>query len=127
MQRVITIACLLFLAVGWAAWSLRAAASGRVLGYPPAAAPAVTIAAVRRQPGAYGGKTLALTGRMTDRCPSAGCWFYLNDGTGELRVDAGAGRFSVLGVPIGARMTVFGQVICEPGEGPQFVAAGVRL
>ncbi len=127
MQRAIVIACLLMLAACWATWSLRAASAGRVLGHPPATAPSTTIAALQRDPGLLAGKLVALTGRMTDRCPSAGCWFYLNDGTGDLRVDAGAGRFSVLGLPIGARITVFGKLTLEPGEAPQLAAVGARL
>src|SRR5207244_3702071 len=100
--------------------------SMRVLGHPPASALSTTIAAVRRDPGAFAGKTIALTGCMTERCPTAGCWFYLNDGTGDLRVDARAGSFSVLGLPIGGRLTVFGSVVREPGEDPELEAVGAR-
>lgn len=127
MRRALLIACILLMAAGWATWSLRAASSSRVLGQPPRAASPTTIAAVRQNPGAFSGKTVSLTGRMTQCCPSAGCWFYLNDGTGELRVDARAGAFSVLGVPIGARLTVFGTVTQEPGEDLQLAAVGARL
>src|SRR5260370_39861196 len=67
---------------------------------------------------------LSLTGHMTERCPTAGCWFYLNDGTGDLRVDAQEGGFSVLGLPLGARLTVFGHIVQEPSEDPQLAAAG---
>jgi hypothetical protein len=127
MRRVVVIACLLLLAAGWATWSLRAASSSRELGHPPLTAPRTTIAAVRRNPVAFVGKTVKLMGRMTERCPSAGCWFYLNDGTGDIRVDAGAGGFSVLGLPMGARIIVFGTLIQEPGEDPQLAAVGARL
>src|SRR5207302_4418766 len=112
--------------VGWATWLLRAASSSRELGHPPLHAPRTMIAAVRRNPVGFAGKTVKLMGRMTERCPSAGCWFYLNDGTGDIRVDAGAGNFSVSGLPIGARMTVYGKVIREPGEDPQLAGVGVR-
>lgn len=126
MRRVLIIACLLMLAACWTAWSLRAASSSRELGHPPQSAAPTTIAAVRRSPAALAGKVISLTGRMTERCPTAGCWFYLNDGTGDLRVDAGAGNFSVSGLPVGARLTVYGKVTQEPGEDPQLAAVGVR-
>jgi hypothetical protein len=127
MRRVVLIICLLLLAAGWTTWSLRAASSSRVLGHPPLTAPRISIAALRQNPGAFAGKTVRLLGRITERCPSAGCWFYLNDGTGDIRVDAGAGGFSVLGLPIGARLIVFGTVVQEPGEEPQLAAVGARL
>jgi hypothetical protein len=126
MQRIILIFGLLIVALGWAGWSLKAASSGAALGHPPQTAPAATIAAVRRNPQAFAGKTICLTGRMTERCPTAGCWFDLDDGTGSLRVDAGAGGFSVSGLPMGARLKAFGRVEAEPGEDPQLVAVGVR-
>src|SRR5438552_772951 len=126
MRRVLVIACLLMLAACWAAWSLKAASESRELGHPPQTAVATTIVAVRRDPGAFAGKMISLTGRMTERCPTAGCWFYLNDGTGDLRVDAQEGNFSVSGLPIGARLTVFGKVIQEPGEDLQLAGVVVR-
>jgi hypothetical protein len=126
MRRVLTIACLLMLAAAWASWSIHAASSCHELGQLPRTSVPATVAAVRRDPAAFAGKMLSLTGRMTERCPTAGCWFYLNDGTGDLRVDAGAGNFSVSGLPIGARVTVYGKVIQEPGEDPQLAGVGVR-
>src|SRR2546428_3718293 len=126
MQRVIIIACLLLAALGWVGWSLRAASSSRALGHPPRTAIPTTVAAVRRNPHAFAGKTISLTGRMTECCPTAGCWFYLNDGTGDLRVDAREGGFSVLGLPVGSRLRVFGTITHEPGEDPQLAAVGAR-
>src|SRR6478672_3326638 len=102
MQRAVVLICLLVFAVGWATWTMRAASSLHDLGRIPRGAARATIARIRRDPHAVSGKMVAVTGRMTDRCPTAGCWFYLNDGTGDLRVDAREGGFSVLGVPVGA-------------------------
>ena len=126
MQRAFLIAFLLIAAFGWAGWSLHAASASRELGHPPRTAVTTTIAAVHQNPHAFAGKTIGLTGRMTERCPTAGCWFYLSDGTGDLRVDAQEGGFSVLGLPMGARLTVFGRVVREPGEDPQLEAVGAR-
>jgi hypothetical protein len=126
MQRVIVLICFLMTAVGWATWTMRAASSSHKLGRLPHAAARATIAAVRRDPRAFFGKTVAITGQMTQRCPTAGCWFYLNDGTGDLRVDAKEGGFSVLGLPIGARLTVYGTVVREPDEDPELAAVGAR-
>lgn len=126
MSRVIIIACLLMVIVCWASWTLRAASSGHELGSPPRQAVATTIAALRGNPGAFSGKMVAVTGQMTQRCPTAGCWFYLNDGTGDLRADARAGNFSVLSLPTGARLTVYGRLVREAGEDLQIAAVGAR-
>jgi hypothetical protein len=126
MRRVLIIVCLLMLAACWTAWSLHAASTSRELGHPPQTAIAATVAAIRRNPSVFAGKNLSLTGRMTERCPTAGCWFYINDGTGDLRVDLGDGNFSVSGLRVGARLTVFGTVLQEPGEDPQLAGVGVR-
>jgi hypothetical protein len=126
MQRVVVLICLLVLAVGWATWTMRAASASHELGHLPHTSVQATIAALRHDPRAFSGKTVALTGRMTDRCPTAGCWFYLNDGTGDLRVDAREGGFSVLGLPIGARLTVFGTLVQESGQDPELAAVGAR-
>jgi hypothetical protein len=126
MQRVILLLCLLLLAVCWSTWSLRAASLGRDLGRPPRVAVRTSISELRRRPAAFAGQTVAVTGQITDRCPTAGCWFYLNDGTSSLRVDARAGAFSVLGLPIGARLTVFGTLVQEPDEEQQLSAVGAR-
>jgi hypothetical protein len=126
MRRVLVILCLLLLAACWTTWSLRAATSSRELGHPPRSASPASIAAIRERPSALAGKMVSLTGRMTERCPTAGCWFYLNDGTGDLRVDLGAGGFSVSGLPTGARVTVYGKVVQEPGEDPQLAGVGLR-
>ena len=127
MQRVIVLICLLLAAVGWATWTLRAASGERILGQPPVTAAETTIAAVRQQPDSFAGQTVAITGRITQCCPSAGCWFYLNDGTGNLRVDARPGGFSVLGLPTGAQVTAYGVLTQEPGEDLQLSAVGARL
>jgi hypothetical protein len=126
MQRVILLLCLLLLAVCWSTWNLRAASVGRDLGRPPQAAVRVRIGELLRRPAAFAGQTVAVTGQITDRCPTAGCWFYLNDGIASLRVDAREGGFSVLGLPVGARLTVFGTLVHEPDEELQLSAVGAR-
>lgn len=126
MQRVIVIISLLMLVVCWATWTLQAASSGHELGRPARGAISATIAELRRTPGAFRDKAVAVTGQVTKRCPTAGCWFYLNDGTGDLRIDARPGSFSVLSVPIGARLTVFGRLVQEPAEDLQIAAVGAR-
>ena len=63
-------------------------------------------------------------GLMVEKCPQAGCWFDLRDGTGTLRVDTKNAGFTVLDVPVGTRMRVTGR---PAGKGPDVVlhAAGL--
>lgn len=126
MQRVIIIACLLMVAVCWANWTLRAASTTHELGRPPSGAVIATVAELRQNPTAFSGKMVAVTGQLTQKCPTAGCWFYLNDGTGDLRVDARPGSFSVSSLPVGARVTVYGKLVRESGADLQIAAVGVR-
>lgn len=71
------------------------------------------------------GASLVVAGEMVEKCPVAGCWFEVRDGSGTLRVDTKNAGFVVLDVPLHSRITVVGRMQRSGGE-PQLEATGVR-
>jgi len=43
---------------------------------------------------------VVLHGRMTQKCPVAGCWFMLHDETGTIKVDTKNAGFVVVDIPL---------------------------
>lgn len=94
---------------------------GKVLGKAPAGEPR-NIIAVRA------GETaprVTLKGVIVEKCPAAGCWFYLQDETGTIRVDTKAAGFVVVDVPLQTHVTVSGTVLSS-GDDVSIQAAGLR-
>ena len=50
-----------------------------------------------------------LKGLLVEKCPVAGCWFYLRDETGTIKVDTKTAGFVVVGIPLQTELTVEGQ------------------
>jgi uncharacterized protein YdeI (BOF family) len=59
---------------------------------------------------------VTLSGVMVEKCPVAGCWFKLQDGTGTIRVDTKAAGFVVVNVPLETKLTVAGKIVNEGDE-----------
>lgn len=94
---------------------------GKVLGKTPSGE-VKTILAVRA------GDTspqVTLTGSMVEKCPVAGCWFRLRDGTGTIRVDTKSAGFVVVDVPLESKMVVAGKIV-ESGDEVLIEATGLR-
>ena len=53
---------------------------------------------------------LSLEGTMIERCPQAGCWFRIDDGTGVIKVDTKNAGFVVTSVPLNAKVKVAGKL-----------------
>ncbi len=68
---------------------------------------------------------VTLSGSMTEKCPVAGCWFRLQDGTGTIKVDTKAAGFVVSAVPLEAKLIVAGR-ITDTGDEVIIEATGVR-
>ncbi len=71
-------------------------------------------------------QTVTVRGRMVEKCPAAGCWFVLQDGTGRVRVDLKAAGFVVTDVPTGGTVTVAGR-LKRDGDEPVVIASGARF
>jgi uncharacterized protein YdeI (BOF family) len=68
---------------------------------------------------------VTLQGIITDKCPVAGCWFYLQDDTGVIKVDTKAAGFVVVNVPLQTLVTVSGQVVTQSDD-VSLQATGLR-
>ena len=62
---------------------------------------------------------------MIEKCPVAGCWFRLRDGTSIIKVDTKSARFVVVHVPLDTQMTVAGKAVAE-GDEVMIEATGIR-
>src|ERR1043165_3657422 len=60
--------------------------------------------------------SLNLAGKLVEKCPVAGCWFYVQDATGRIKVDTRNAGFVVLDVPIGTRLEVSGTLRRDGAE-----------
>ncbi len=72
------------------------------------------------------GKEVTVTGEMTEKCPTSGCWFYVKDATGSIRVDTAPSGFTVTDVPLRKTVTVHGKVIVPESGAPEIVATGIK-
>jgi uncharacterized protein YdeI (BOF family) len=92
----------------------------RVLG----TAPSEAVSPISAARSARSGASLVVAGEMVEKCPVAGCWFDVRDGSGTIRVDTKNAGFVVLDVPLHGRVTVAGRVKTGGAE-PQIDASGV--
>lgn len=107
---VVAMAALAFLlAVGGGGCSER---GSRVLGTAVDGAP-VPIASL--QPG-ESAAPVVVAGRMTEKCPVAGCWFMLRDASGTIKVDTKGAGFVVVDVPTESAVVVAGRVSTNGSE-----------
>jgi len=60
--------------------------------------------------------SVVVSGKLIEKCPIAGCWFYLEDKTGRIKVDAKSAGFVVLDVPLGKEVEVRGTVVQDGSE-----------
>ena len=112
--RVILYAPTLLLMLGGCA-----SPSTQIRGANPAQGQVVAVSALK--PSA--GKTV-IAGRMIEKCPTAGCWFRLQDSTGVIKVDTKTAGFVVSDLPVGTQVTVLG-TLKTVGE-RHFEAVGLR-
>ena len=69
---------------------------------------------------------VTLSGVMIEKCPTAGCWFRLQDGTGVIKVDTKSAGFVVVNVPLDTKMTVAGKLTTPDGHNVQLEATGIQ-
>jgi uncharacterized protein YdeI (BOF family) len=69
---------------------------------------------------------VTVQGVLVEKCPVAGCWFYLRDNTGEIKVDTKLAGFVVVDVPLQSRLTVSGRKVVAGNGECAIEAIGVR-
>ena len=75
---------------------------------------------------AWVGKEVTVMGAMTQKCPTSGCWFYVKDDTGEIRVDTAPSGFTITEIRLGKTVTVHGKVVLNETGEAELVATGVK-
>jgi uncharacterized protein YdeI (BOF family) len=68
---------------------------------------------------------VTLRGSIIEKCPTAGCWFQLQDRTGVLKVDTKPSGFVVTDIPLETEVTVSGKLVYE-GDSVTLYASGLR-
>ena len=71
------------------------------------------------------GTAVVIDGVMVEKCPVAGCWFRLRDGTGRIKVDTRSAGFVVASVPVNSKLTVSGKAVMD-GDDVAIEALGIR-
>jgi uncharacterized protein YdeI (BOF family) len=98
----------------------------KTLGEPiPDGATITSIGEIASQGKAWSGKEVTVEGELTKKCPTTGCWFYMKDSTGEIRVDTAPSGFTITDIPTGKTVTVHGKVIIIESGDAELVATGV--
>ena len=69
-------------------------------------------------------RKLALQGTIIDKCPQAGCWFHLDDGTGVIKVDTKDAGFVVTEIPLNTKVKVAG-LLQQEGDEVELRATGL--
>ncbi len=87
-----------------------------------ALSPGVTSGAIIKDPAAFEGKTVVLKGKIESECGS-GCWFLLDDGTGQLYVDLAKNNFAIPQLQ-GSTVIVKGVIGVENGD-PKLYATNI--
>ncbi len=96
-------------------------ADGKIKGATPKGTPRTVLAAQAGDtPGA-----VTLRGKLTEKCPVAGCWFRLEDDTGAIKVDTKSAGFVVTEIPLKTTVTVSGKLSLE-GDETILQATGLR-
>lgn len=89
------------------------------------AAPALQVKDVLLS-GSYNGKDVRLNGTIVMQCASNGCWFFLDDGTGQMLVDL-KGLGLGLGQRSGKKVLVSGTVILDQQGQAMISAKGLEV
>jgi len=111
--------------VGGGIYAFRGKGSAQLGKGVPDGAQITSIQEVLSHGKALTGKEVTVKGAMTQKCPTAGCWFYVKDDTGEIRVDTAPSGFTISEIRLGKTITVYGKVVMTEG-GSEMVALGVK-
>ncbi|HSV75164.1 MAG TPA: OB-fold nucleic acid binding domain-containing protein [Chthonomonadales bacterium] len=97
---------------------------------PVPAAQAATVVAIgdlQAAPETYLGQTVAVEGRITRHCPTTGCWWYVQDATGEIRADSSATGFALPPGQDGKQVLTTGKVTRNEGGELELTATGATV
>jgi hypothetical protein len=87
----------------------------------------VSIADLQKSPDKYLNQVVTIDGKITRECPKSGCWWYVQDRTGEMRVDSKGGGFALPLKREGHRVRTTGIAVKTEGGELQIAASGAEL
>jgi hypothetical protein len=86
-----------------------------------------SIADIQKSPDKYLNQVVTIDGKITRECPKSGCWWYVQDRTGEMRVDSKRGGFTLPLRREGRRVRTTGTAVKAEGGELQIAASGAEL
>jgi hypothetical protein len=87
----------------------------------------MSIADLQKSPEKYLNQVVTIEGKITRECPKSGCWWYVQDKTGEMRVDSKRGGFSLPLEREGHMVRTTGIAVKTEGGELQIAASGAEL
>lgn len=71
------------------------------------------------------GKQVTLEGKIVSQCQSNGCWFFLQDDTGQVYIDLSRSQFALPAMP--GRQVVASGTVARSQQNTLLVASGVEV
>lgn len=124
MSKIIVILVVAAL-IGGCIYVFRGGGSNELGRGVPEGAQIISVQEILSHGKAWAAKEVTIKGTMSQKCPTTGCWFYVKDDTGEIRVDTAPSGFTITEIPLGKTVTVHGKVVITEG-GTELVATGVK-
>lgn len=87
-------------------------------------APKVTVKDIFLRPELMGTK-VTLEGRIVSQCQSNGCWFFLQDETGQVYIDLARNQFSLPSLT--GKQAVASGTVARSQQSYQLIATGVEV
>lgn len=86
-----------------------------------------SIGQIVKSPKDYLGKVVTVEGEMTKECPASGCWWYVKDGTGEIRADSSGASFALPLNKEGKHIRTTGKIVKNDNGDLEIGATGAEL
>lgn len=74
-----------------------------------------------------GNPEVVVKGKIVEKCPTSGCWFYVSDDTGRVRVDTQFSGFTVADHKIGSKVIVYGRAVKPQNGEAEMTALGAKF
>jgi len=95
-----------------------------VLGTPGPELPVTGIGSLTKD---NAGKVVRIEGTITEECPHSGCWAYVQDDSGKIRIDTNKGGFALPLHKEGSKVTVTGEVTTKENGDLELQATSAQL
>ena len=90
----------------------------KAYGKPIAETEETSISEIAKNPTQYHNKIVRLEGKVGEVCQQMGCWFYLSDGTGQIKIDLQMGMSYTIPKKSSGKLAVVEGRVQYDGSGP---------